>query len=322
MAGGPLRSRLSTAFAVPAASLSRVETSSSHERENASGDTASMNTPTTKRRAVLICHRGAFLDRDGLSRWLASFTDLVGIVEIDDPPRRTWQRARKEIARSGWLRFLDALAFRVYYRVAHAGAARRWEARTVADLQERFSEGPPCTNTIVTRSANSPEVVSFLHACEPDLVIARCKTLLRREVFTIPRAGTYVLHPGVCPEYRNAHGCFWALARRDLERVGLTLLRIDEGIDTGPVYGYFSYPFDERSESHIRIQQRVLLENLDAVRDRLLTAADGTGTPLNTANRESAVWGHPWLSEYLQWKKAAWRERDGDARALVSRRSA
>jgi hypothetical protein len=278
--------------------------------------------PTPRCRAVLICHRGAALDRDGLSRWLASFTDLVGIVELDDPPRRTWQRARREIARSGWLRFLDALAFRVYYRFTQRAADREWERGAIRDLQHRFPDAPPATQTIVTRSANSPEVVSFLRTCRPDIVIARCKTLLRRDVFTIPSGGTFVLHPGVCPEYRNAHGCFWALARRDLERVGLTLLRIDDGIDTGPVYGYFSYPFDERTESHIRIQHRVLLENLDAVRDRLLAAVDGTAAPLSTANRKSAVWGHPWLSEYLQWKKAAWEERDGDARALVSRRSA
>ena len=39
---------------------------------------------------------------------------------------------------------------------------------------------------------------------EPDLVIARCKTLLASRVFSIPPLGTYVMHPGICPEYRNA----------------------------------------------------------------------------------------------------------------------
>jgi len=246
----------------------------------------------------------------------------VGIVELDDPPRRFWQRARRELTRSGWMRFLDALAFRAYYRLTCAAADREWERGAVRALYQRFGDTAPCENILLTRSANSPEVVAFLRACRPDLVIARCKTLLRREVFTIPHAGTYVLHPGICPEYRNAHGCFWALARRDLDRVGLTLLRIDEGVDTGPVYGYFTYPFDERNENHIRIQHRVLLENLDAVRDRLLAAADGTAIPLNTEDRKSAVWGHPWLSAYLKWKREAWEERNADARALVSRRGA
>ena len=54
---------------------------------------------------------------------------------------------------------------------------------------------------------------------------ARCKVILKEKIFGIPRVGTFVMHPGICPEYRNAHGCFWALVRRDLERVGMTLLR-------------------------------------------------------------------------------------------------
>ena len=69
--------------------------------------------------------------------------------------------------------------------------------------------------------------------------------ILKRTIFEIPRAGTFVLHPGICPEYRNAHGCFWALANRDLDRVGMTLLRVDAGIDTGPVYLHGTCDFDE-----------------------------------------------------------------------------
>src|SRR5436309_328007 len=32
---------------------------------------------------------------------------------------------------------------------------------------------------------------------------------------SLPARGTFVLHTGICPEYRNAHGCFWALARSE-----------------------------------------------------------------------------------------------------------
>ncbi len=57
---------------------------------------------------------------------------------------------------------------------------------------------------------------TFIERLRPDIAIARCKVILKRAIFEVPRAGTFVLHPGICPEYRNAHGCFWALARRDL----------------------------------------------------------------------------------------------------------
>ena len=104
---------------------------------------------------------------------------------------------------------------------------------------------------------------------QPTLVIARCKTLLQQRIFSIPTLGTYVLHPGICPEYRNAHGCFWALARGDDANVGATLLRIDRGVDTGPVFGYFRVQSDPRLESHLVTEHRAVLEHLDAIRDRL-----------------------------------------------------
>ena len=277
---------------------------------------------STQRRSVLICHRGATLDADGLSRWLASFSDLSGVILLDEPPGRTMQRVRAQVKRTGVLRLLDVFAFRAWYRLRHAKSDRRFEQDAVEKLKTRFGDAALSAPVLRTRSVNSPEAIAFLHECRPDFVVARCTTLLKPAVFQIPSAGTYVLHPGVCPEYRNAHGCFWALAQRDVERVGLTLLRIDAGIDTGPIYGYFSYPFDERGESHIRIQQRVLLENLDAIRDRLLAAVCGAAPPIDARGRHSATWGQPWLSAYIRWKRAARRAGDRHENAALPRRGA
>lgn len=226
------------------------------------------------------------------------------------------QRIKAQVRRSGVWRLLDVLALRLYYRLAHASSDRRFEQDTVTALVKRF--GPaPAVPVLQTSSVNAPETVAFLQRCRPDFVIARCKTLLKPAVFQVPAQGTYVLHPGICPEYRNAHGCFWALSSGDLERVGLTLLRIDAGVDTGPIYGYFTYPFDERRETHVRIQQRVLSENLDAIRDRLLAAVSGHAERIDTSGRSSAVWGQPWLSAFARWKWAA-RRRTGGAHAGVA----
>jgi methionyl-tRNA formyltransferase len=95
------------------------------------------------------------------------------------------------------------------------------------------------------------------------------------------------MHPGICPEYRNAHGCFWALANGDSARVGMTLLKIDKGVDTGPVYGHYTYPYDERHESHVVIQHRVVFENLEALREKLehIAAGDARVSSPMTAER-------------------------------------
>lgn len=262
-------------------------------------------------RTVLICHEGAPLHEQGLARWLASFTTLTGVLVLREPPGRTRQRVKREFKRAGALGFADVVAFRAYYRARWAARDHAWVGRTLDALLARFRGVRDDAPRLVVASPNSPEAARFLRECRPDMAFALCKTLLKPEIFTIPRLGTYVFHPGVCPEYRNAHGCFWALANRDLGKVGMTLLRVDAGVDTGPVYGYFSYPYDEVGESHYVIQNRVVLDNLDAIRDTLLAVRAGTAAPLDTHGRPSGVWGQPRLSAWLRWKRAARRAAAG-----------
>ena len=166
---------------------------------------------------------------------------------------------------------------------------------------------------------NHDRARDFIAGLAPDLVIARCKFILKPEVFELARFGTYALHPGICPEYRNAHGCFWALSRRDLDRVGMTLLRIDRGIDTGPVLLHATCPFDEVRESHHVIQGRVVFENLERIGNTLLAVARGDSPPpIDTAGRASAVWGQPRLTSYVRWKLAARDRRRLERQPAVS----
>jgi hypothetical protein len=259
-------------------------------------------------KTLLICHDGALLDQVVLARWMNSFSDLVGIVVIREPRAQLWRRVRREIKRIGFLRFLDALAFRLYYSIFLASKDRRWEAQELRKKNLLYESISADTAILRTPSPNTKETEEFIQKLNPDIVVARCKVLLKESIFSIARKGTFVMHPGICPEYRNAHGCFWALANGDLDKVGMTLLRIDKGVDTGPPFGYYTYPFDEVRESHIVIQHRVVLENLESLRIKLLEIFNGTAIPLNTSGRTSAAWGQPWLTRYLKWKSRAKRD--------------
>lgn len=265
--------------------------------------------PSARPRTVLVCHAESRLNREAVARWLASFSDLVGLVVIEEKGRRTGTRIRRELGRIGYVRFLDVIAFRVFYAVGLAKRDGRWLSRELDRVARRFPELPPSVKVFRTSDPNTAEVRHFLEEVRPDVMVARCKRLLKEEIFRLPTTGTFVLHPGVCPEYRNAHGAFWALAEGDLDRVGLTLLKIDRGVDTGPVYGYYFYDYDEVTESHIVVMSRLLLENFDAIRDRLLEIWRGEARPIDTSGRRSAVWGQPWLTRYLRWKRDARRRR-------------
>ena len=245
------------------------------------------------------------LDQEVLARWLASFSDLAGLVVIHEPSQRVWRRIRREIKRVGFLRFLDVISFRAYYRLFLAAKDQSWERRTLDELRSIYPPISATTPILKTSSPNTAEAQQFITSLRPDLVIARCKSLLKDSIFSIPPKGTFVMHPGICPEYRNAHGCFWALANDDLKKVGMTLLRIDKGVDTGPTFGYYTYPYDEFNESHIVIQHRVVLDNLPALQTKLTEIYAGSALPLDVSGRSSATWGQPWLTRYLRWKHRA-----------------
>ncbi|MHB9025784.1 MAG: formyltransferase family protein [Armatimonadota bacterium] len=258
-------------------------------------------------KTLLICHEDAEINRHGLSRWLASFSQLTGMVVLREPRGRLWKRTKRELRRIGPARFLDMAAFRLYYRFFLAGVDQRWQQAALEELTGRYPDLPADLPILVTHSPNSPEAEAFIREQAPDIILARCKSLLSERIFTIPPRGTLVMHPGICPEYRNAHGCFWALAQDDLARVGMTLLRIDRGVDTGPIFGHYSYRFNELAESHIVIQHKTVLENLPALQEKMLEIYQGTATPIDTSGRPSREWGQPWLTAYAHWRRAAKR---------------
>jgi hypothetical protein len=261
-------------------------------------------------KTLLICHHDAPLDRVLLARWLAAVSDLTGIVEIEETRAQVRRRVRRELSRVGPARFLDVLAFRLYYRLVLAQVDRAWERERLRQADARLPELPAGLPVLRTSSPNSAEAHEFVESLAPDLALARCKLLLRESLFSLPRFGTFVMHPGICPEYRNAHGCFWALAEGDRQRVGMTLLRIDRGVDTGPVYGYFTVAPDELGESHIVLQHRVVLDNLPAIGALLGRIAAGAATPIDTSGRRSRTWGQPWLTRYIRYRRVT-RKRGG-----------
>ncbi len=252
-------------------------------------------------RTLLICHDDAPLDRDALARWLSSFSTLTGIVVIREPAGRLRKRIAREIRRVGWLRFLDVMAYRAFHTVRYSRPDREWEARRLEALRARYP-GEPDAPVLDVQSPNSPAAETFIRAQRPDLVVARCKTLLAERVFSIPPLGTFVMHPGICPEYRNAHGCFWALASNDPRNVGMTLLRIDRGVDTGPVFGYFRVEVNDDRHSHVVVQHRAVLDHLDDIARVLLDIEAGRARPISTEGRKSAAWGQPWLTAYLNMR--------------------
>jgi hypothetical protein len=252
-------------------------------------------------------HEGNRLDGEALASWLASVTDLVGLVILREPRSRRIARLRREYQRSGLGGSLDVLALRAYYRLFLERADEGWRSEMVRQMRARYPVDIDRIPRLLTASPQGEAVRQFLRSVDCDMMIARCKFILSRDVFDIPRCGTFVLHPGICPEYRNAHGCFWALANRDLERVGMTMLRVDAGVDTGPIFLQATCNYDEARQTHVVIQEQMVLDNLESIEKALFEVWRDARDPIDVRGRKSKTWGQPRLTTYLLWKWAARR---------------
>ncbi len=83
--------------------------------------------------------------------------------------------------------------------------------------------------------ARGPQFLAELKALEPDLsVVVAFGQILRREVIDLPSLGTVNVHASLLPELRGAAPIQWSIIRGH-EQTGVTIMRIVEALDAGPM---------------------------------------------------------------------------------------
>lgn len=81
----------------------------------------------------------------------------------------------------------------------------------------------------------SDSAYSFLKKLNPDVVvIIAYGQIIPQKLIDIPRLGWINVHASLLPKYRGAAPIHWAIANGET-RTGLTTMRIDAGLDTGPM---------------------------------------------------------------------------------------
>lgn len=83
-------------------------------------------------------------------------------------------------------------------------------------------------------SLKHPDFVSAIKNLQPDLIVVEAFRILPKEVFTIPRLGSFNLHASLLPKYRGAAPINWAIINGEQE-TGVTTFFLQEKVDTGSV---------------------------------------------------------------------------------------
>ncbi len=115
-----------------------------------------------------------------------------------------------------------------------------------------------------------PEFISSLQSYKPDLFVVVAFRMLPREVWSIPRLGTFNLHAALLPQYRGAAPINWAVINGE-KATGVTSFLIDSGVDTGTILIREQYkitPDDTAATVHDKLMEmgsRVVVQTVQGL---------------------------------------------------------
>ncbi len=88
------------------------------------------------------------------------------------------------------------------------------------------------------------DAVAAVAELRPELgVLADYGQIVPRSILDLPRHGILNVHPSLLPRHRGATPIPSAIAGGD-DRTGVTIIRMDDGIDTGPIAAHAAWPLD------------------------------------------------------------------------------
>ncbi len=118
-----------------------------------------------------------------------------------------------------------------------AGRAQVLTPTPVAGLAA--AQGLPIRTPTSLRDA---DVLAELRRLDPELIVlADYGRIIPAAVLSLPRHGALNIHPSLLPRHRGAAPIQGAIAAGDRSS-GVTLMRMDEGLDTGPVVAQAELP--------------------------------------------------------------------------------
>lgn len=160
------------------------------------------------------------------------------------------------------------------------------------------------------KSLRTSEAQAEMAALKPDvLVVAAYGLILPKEILDIPPLKCVNIHPSLLPRWRGAAPIQRTIFAGD-KRSGVTIMQMDEGLDTGPMLLQREYTLkeDETSQSLHDVMAELgadcLVEALDLLSDDKLTPIpqdNSKATYAEKMTKQEALidWSQP--AEKLEW---------------------
>lgn len=151
---------------------------------------------------------------------------------------------------------------------------------------------------------NNFTFIEQMKSLEPDLFVVVAFRILPKEIFEIPKYGSFNLHASLLPKYRGAAPIQWALINGETE-TGLTTFKLAEKVDTGNIYHQIKVPIlpeDNFGTLHDRLSELgadVVMRTIGMIESgdyKLLPQDDALASPAPKITKEICK---------IDWNKSA-----------------
>lgn len=219
------------------------------------------------------------------NRYHARLGDRFEIRVVEErtvTPAKIIQTLRRRWSKGGLKGVLDLLLLRLALPFLGDGSPSRMRAYTP---------------DMYCRDINDPTVLSFLQNQQPEWLITNACSIAGDALLNSAPSGRLNVHNGITPRYRGT-GNFWAVRENNPALVGVTVHRLDLGIDTGDRISVRAIDIhDSRCSSLAGMDIAAFEEGAEMVADYILEGRQGI--PPGFSKLLDGYYSYPGLSDWF-----------------------
>jgi len=172
-----------------------------------------------------------FVIRDGydanyiLSELAPRLTMYEVLYVLESGKKAKRAKFMRMIKRDGFISFVNMAALVVYDKIMMRGIIKQLsKPKKPQDLNYKYID-----------DVNELEMIRIYQEFSPELILVYGSSILKKSTIISLDVDIFNIHSSILPYYRNVHSDFWAFKARDYSKIGITIFKLDAGIDSGDI---------------------------------------------------------------------------------------
>ena len=185
-------------------------------------------------------------------------------------------------------------------------ALMRFVVQPRAEMALRGSRAGIARRIQAVPDIHAESALEQVRALNPDLGLIYGGPILKPRLFQIPRLGTLGIHHGKMPQYRGKKTTFWAMYNGE-ETAGVTIQRINAGIDTGQIIRRGEVQIERKSVAKVTHELEELGFTLYV--QAILDLKRGVARFVPESGPKGKLYKDPKLGDFVRfwWRQLRWR---------------